>query len=1525
MSKNLSNYDKHLRFNKDTSFKVGALPQAWVKDAEKGFIKGDIQNKEGSDLKLKMGDGSLRTIAEKDTLPANPSKFDGVKDCAELSNLNEAAVLHNLRVRYDDDLIHTYSGLFLVVVNPYNWLPLYTDEIISMYSGKRRADVHPHIYAVADEAYRAMLRNKLNQSILITGESGAGKTENTKKVIQYLATVAGKANQGGKLEDQILQANPMLEAFGNAKTNKNDNSSRFGKFIRIQFNAGGVICGATVQTYLLEKSRVVHQGPGERSFHIFYQLPLGATAEEQSRYKVSPTAEWGFRSDTSANKVNGMDDVKEFEHTRHAMQVVGLDKEEMDAVFRVMAGIMHCGNIKYGSAYGSDGANIESGDVLDTIASLWKVDRVKFERSLIRPRINAGREIVEKHLNVEQAQYSRNAMCKAVYERAFLWIVKKLNTVLAADREANFIGCLDIAGFEIFQNNSFEQLCINFTNEKLQEFFNHHMFKLEQEEYAKEQIVWTYIDFGIDSKQTIDLIEKKPNSIMSFLDEESIFPKATDETLIQKLHTLATKNPKYGKVQFKKLNFSIQHYAGDVVYDVTDWITKNKDPLQEDIATAIRTSSDSFISNLFTDADLDARERLALLKAAKAAGTTGTGRSRGGGGASTGPAQPSASGASSSKGGGASFMTVGTTYREQLDDLMGTLRATEPNFIRCLIPNLKKERKNINAALVLEQLACNGVLEGIRISRKGFPNRITYPEFVKRYYLLHPTIRRNEAETKDATMTIMKTNSDSIEGYFPTVSKEGEEARERPLYQFGTTKIFFRHGVLAWLEQQREAKIGQMVIAIQNASRGWVARSAYKKIGLQTAAARTVQKNVKSWIAFKEWGWWKLLTAAKQSGALVRVDYDAIIKELEGKEIALQSELEKTNKEITGLKKDLDETKSSIATLESELDSANKRLATLTSEHGKLSNDNDGLQAQIEGLESKLNVLSKERSALEADFKDTDSQLRETSQRLADVSARRKGLDEDKKQNESKIAASSASLDSLETEQSTLKKRLAALEDELNSTSKDRDGVSDKASQLQKQVLQLQAELDEVNDDLDAGKKERSKLEAQRKDLENQLKSLQADVDSETSSLTNAKSQQASLQGDVDSLTATVDEVGRKAADVSKTVKKLEGDLTEANAELEESKNARSSAEKKAKALQQQRDELESRARSLEAENQRLDATKRETNATLEDLNRDIDALSSSVTKLQSSIKASDADLTRVTAEVEKAESDRDNLAKQKKKLEQDLKDAEGELDAESAKASTLSKNKSKLDGDIKSAEDSVADLESKKAALASENKRLKADLTDAEGQLDDLESKKADLDRQLKALQKDLEDAKATLDEETDARARADKAKKAAEAQLQDARADVTDLEAANRSLEEQIKKKSAEAAELAGKGDSAALAEAKSKWTEATKKLVLELKEARDRLADAEEANRGYERDLKNLDDSLMSEKERSDLLAKEGGSRANKETDSKLRALRDEADATKAKSNQVRAELAAATKELEQLRSIISADVSRKGSRR
>ncbi len=477
--------------------------------------------------------------------------------------------------------------------------------------------------------------------------------------------------------------------------------------------------------------------------------------------------------------------------------------------------------------YGSREAICETREKLGIVAELWGVDAAKLEASLLRRHIFAGRDVIEKRLNVAQVQSSCKAMCMTIYERCFLWIVKKLKSVLSADCEANFIGVLDAPGFEVLQDNSLEQLCINYTDEKLQDLYNCHMFKLEQEEYAKEEIVWTYIDFGLDCKQTVDLIEKRPNSILSFLDEESIFPRATDETLIQKQHTLATKNPKYSKVQFKKLNFQIQHYAGDVIYDVTDWITKNKDPLQDDIVKCLRSSRYDFLQMLFDDPDLTNRYHPAPPKTT-AAGVRPTGQ------------RPST--------GGGSFITVTGAFRDLLHNLMATLGSTRPRFIRCIVPNLRKEPNNLQREYVLKQLACNGVLEGIRISRHGFCDHMLYDAFVQRYsLLLH---RRPGMELKDASIAIL------VEARLRT--------GEHPLYQFGMTKVFMRHGVLAWLEQLRGQKLSEIMVAIQSGARSWIARFLARCKLHQPAAAATLQKNMKAYAYRKGSAWWQMFVACKR-------------------------------------------------------------------------------------------------------------------------------------------------------------------------------------------------------------------------------------------------------------------------------------------------------------------------------------------------------------------------------------------------------------------------------------------------------------------------------------------------------------------------------------------------------------------------------------------------------------------------------------------------------------------------------------
>jgi len=495
----------------------------WVPHESQGFVAASIKAHRGDEVEVELVDTSKREVVSVDDMQKmNPPKFDKEEDMADLTCLNEASVLHNVKERYYSGLIYTYSGLFCVVVNPYVRLPIYTEKIIELYKGKKRHEVPPHVFAITDTAYRSMLQDREDQSILCTGESGAGKTENTKKVIQYLAYVAASkpkssshqpsSTEGpsfGELEQQLLKANPILEAFGNAKTVKNDNSSRFGKFVRINFDASGFIAGANIETYLLEKARVIRQAEDERTFHIFYQLLAGASAEEKKKYILEDPKHYTFLSGGPLT-VGNMDDVEEFHSLVDSMHIMGLSEDEISSIWRVISGTMLFGNMEFKQERNSEQAVLPDNTVAQKVAHLFGINVNDLVKGLMKPRIKVGRDFVVKAQTKEQVEFAVEALSKATYERLFKWIVTRINRSLDRTKRqgASFIGILDIAGFEIFELNSFEQLCINYTNEKLQQLFNHTMFILEQEEYQREGIEWKFIDFGLDLQPTIDLIEK---------------------------------------------------------------------------------------------------------------------------------------------------------------------------------------------------------------------------------------------------------------------------------------------------------------------------------------------------------------------------------------------------------------------------------------------------------------------------------------------------------------------------------------------------------------------------------------------------------------------------------------------------------------------------------------------------------------------------------------------------------------------------------------------------------------------------------------------------------------------------------------------------------------------------------------------------------------------------------------------------------------------------------------------------------
>lgn len=930
--------DKNIINNPLTQADWAAKKLVWVPSEKNGFEAASLKEEVGDEAIVELAENGKKVKVNKDDIQKmNPPKFSKVEDMAELTCLNEASVLHNLKERYYSGLIYTYSGLFCVVINPYKNLPIYSEEIVEMYKGKKRHEMPPHIYAITDTAYRSMMQDREDQSILCTGESGAGKTENTKKVIQYLAHVASshksKKDQG-ELERQLLQANPILEAFGNAKTVKNDNSSRFGKFIRINFDVNGYIVGANIETYLLEKSRAIRQAKEERTFHIFYYLLSGAGEHLKTDLLLEPYNKYRFLSNGHVT-IPGQQDKDMFQETMEAMRIMGIPDEEQIGLLKVISGVLQLGNIVFKKERNTDQASMPDNTAAQKVSHLLGINVTDFTRGILTPRIKVGRDYVQKAQTKEQADFAIEALAKATYERMFRWLVMRINKALDKTKRqgASFIGILDIAGFEIFELNSFEQLCINYTNEKLQQLFNHTMFILEQEEYQREGIEWNFIDFGLDLQPCIDLIEKPagPPGILALLDEECWFPKATDKSFVEKVVQEQGTHPKFQKPkQLKdKADFCIIHYAGKVDYKADEWLMKNMDPLNDNIATLLHQSSDKFVSELWKDVD-----RIVGLD--QVAGMSET-------------ALP---GAFKTRKG--MFRTVGQLYKEQLAKLMATLRNTNPNFVRCIIPNHEKKAGKLDPHLVLDQLRCNGVLEGIRICRQGFPNRVVFQEFRQRYEILTPNaIPKGFMDGKQACVLMIK----ALE-------------LDSNLYRIGQSKVFFRAGVLAHLEEERDLKITDVIIGFQACCRGYLARKAFAKRQQQLTAMKVLQRNCAAYLKLRNWQWWRLFTKVKPLLQVSRQEEEMMAKEEElikvkEKQLAAEnrlSEMETFQAQLMAEKMQLQEQLQAETELCAEAEEIRARLTAKKQELEEICHD---LEARVEEEEERCQHLQAEKKKMQ--------------------------------------------------------------------------------------------------------------------------------------------------------------------------------------------------------------------------------------------------------------------------------------------------------------------------------------------------------------------------------------------------------------------------------------------------------------------------------------------------------------------------------------------------------------------------------
>uniref|UniRef100_A0AAZ1WZ90 Myosin, heavy chain b n=1 Tax=Oreochromis aureus TaxID=47969 RepID=A0AAZ1WZ90_OREAU len=1360
---------------------------------EEMYVKGKLVKKEGGKATVETEGGQTVTVKEDDIHPRNPPKFDKMEDMAMMTHLNEPAVLFNLKERYASWMIYTYSGLFCVVVNPYKWLPVYDATCVAAYRGKKRIEAPPHIFSISDNAYQFMLTDRENQSVLITGESGAGKTVNTKRVIQYFATIAalgGKkaeptpGKMQGSLEDQIVAANPLLEAYGNAKTVRNDNSSRFGKFIRIHFGTTGKLSSADIETYLLEKSRVTFQLSAERSYHIFYQLMTGHKPELLEALLIT-TNPYDYPMISQGEiTVKSINDVEEFIATDTAIDILGFTAEEKLSIYKLTGAVMHHGNMKFKQKQREEQAEPDGTEVADKIAYLLGLNSADMLKALCYPRVKVGNEMVTKGQTVPQVNNAVSALCKSVYEKMFLWMVIRINEMLDTKQPRQFfIGVLDIAGFEIFDFNSLEQLCINFTNEKLQQFFNHHMFVLEQEEYKKEGIQWEFIDFGMDLAACIELIEK-PMGIFSILEEECMFPKASDTTFKNKLHdqhlgkTKCFEKPKPAKGK-AEAHFSLVHYAGTVDYNISGWLDKNKDPLNDSVVQLYQKSSNKLMCLLY----------------AAHAGEAGGGKKGG-------------------KKKGGSFQTVSALFRENLAKLMTNLRSTHPHFVRCLIPNETKTPGLMENFLVIHQLRCNGVLEGIRICRKGFPSRILYGDFKQRYKVLNASV------IPEGQFIDNKKASEKLLGSIDV---------DHTQYMFGHTKVFFKAGLLGTLEEMRDEKLAELVTMTQALCRGYVMRKEFVKMMERRESIFSIQYNIRSFMNVKNWPWLKLYFKIKP-----------LLKSAE------------TEKELQNMKENYEKMQTDLATALAKKKELEEKMVGLLQEKNDLQLQ---VAAEVDNLsdaEERCEGLIKSKIQLEAKLKETSERLEDEEEINAELTAKKRKLEDEcselkkdiddleltlakvekeKHATENKVKNLTEEMASQDESIAKLTKEKKALQEAHQQTLDDLQAEEDKVNTLTKSKTKLEQQVDDLEGSLEQEKKLRMDLERAKRKLEGDLKLAQESI----MDLENDKQQSdekiKKKDFEISQLLSKIEDEQSLGAQLQKKIKELQARIEELEEEIEAERAARAKVEK-------QRADL---SRELEEISERLEEAGGATAAQIE-MNKKREA---EFQKLRRDLEESTLQHEATAAALRKKQADTvaelgeqiDNLQRVKQKLEKEKSEYKMEIDDLSSNMEAVAKAKGNLEKMCRTLEDQLSELKAKNDEnvrqlndINAQKARLQTENGEFGRQLEEKEALVSQLTRGKQAFTQQIEELKRHVEEEL-------KAKNALAHAVQSARHDC-DL------LREQFEEEQEAKAELQ-RGMSKAnseVAQWRSKYETDAIQRTEELEEAKKKLAqrlqDAEES---------------------------------------------------------------------------------------
>uniref|UniRef100_A0AAY5L7W6 Myosin motor domain-containing protein n=1 Tax=Esox lucius TaxID=8010 RepID=A0AAY5L7W6_ESOLU len=1274
----------------------------FVTDPKELYLKGLVTARKDGTCTVTEG----KEFKEADLLQMNPPKYDKIEDMAMMTYLNEATVLYNLKERYAAWMIYTYSGLFCVTVNPYKWLPVYDAEVVAAYRGKKRVEAPPHIFSVSDNGFQFMQIDKENQSILITGESGAGKTVNTKRVIQYFATIAvsggekKKQDPGkmqGSLEDQIIAANPLLEAYGNAKTVRNDNSSRFGKFIRIHFQ-GPKLAKADIETYLLEKSRVTFQLPDERGYHIFFQMMTGHKPDivEMSLLTTNP---YDFPMCSQGQiTVNSIDDKVELEATDDAITILGFSNEEKASIYKLTGAVIHHGNMHFKQKQREEQAEPDGTEVADKVAYLLGLNSAEMLKCMCLPKVKVGNEYVTKGQTVPQVNNAVSALAKSIYERMFLWMVVRINEMLDTKQPRQFyIGVLDIAGFEIFDFNTLEQLCINFTNEKLQQFFNHTMFVLEQEEYKKEGIIWEFIDFGMDLAQCIELIEK-PMGIFSILEEECMFPKASDTTFKNKLYdqhlgkskVFEKPKPMKGKPE---AHFALVHYAGTVNYNIIGWLDKNKDPLNDSVCQLYGKSPVKLLAALYP--------------------------------------------AKGGKKKGGSMQTVTSQFRENLGKLMTNLRSTHPHFVRCLIPNESKTPGLMENYLVIHQLRCNGVLEGIRICRKGFPSRILYADFKQRYKVLNASVIP-EGQFMD--------NKKASEKLLGSIDVNHEE------YKFGHTKVFFKAGLLGVLEEMRDEKLAALVRMLQALSRGYLMRREFKKMMERRESIYAIQYNFRSFMNVKHWPWMKLYFKIKP-----------MLKSAE------------TEKELANMKENYEKMQSDLAKALAKKKELEEKMVTLLQEKNDLSLQVASDAETLNDAEERCEGLIKSKIQLEAKLKELNERLEDEEEISAELTAKKRKLEDEcselkkdiddleltlakvekeKHATENKVKNLTEEMASVEESVAKLTKEKKALQEAHQQTLDDLQAEEDKVNTLTKAKTKLEQQVDDLEGSLEQEKKLRMDLERAKRKLEGDLKLAQESI----MDLENDKQQSdekiKKKEFETSQLLSKIEDEQSLGAQLQKKIKELQARIEELEEEIEAERAARAKVEKQRADLSRELEEISERLEEAGGATAAQIEMNKKREAELQKLRRDLEESTLQHEATASALRKKQADSVAELGE------QIDNLQRVKQKLEKEKSEYKMEIDDLSSNMEAVAKAKGNLEKMCRTLEDQLSEIKTKNdenirqiTDTSAQRARLLTENGELSRQLEEKEALVSQLTRGKQAFIQQVEELKRHIEEEIKAK----------------------------------------------------------------------------------------------------------------------------------------------------------------------------